>query len=282
MGNKQCHPDEIPPNSPSQSRCSTPRDRVSFYSKVNDDNCNDDNCVISRNSDSCLTENPNNIRLKILKQSARYSRSLEDIPSMPSDPFRRDGYPHVAISNSTKSNLFKRKSIFQMSAYEKCAQLKKWTAFEQYEVLYDSEINEYSSREINSRICGKDNVMIIVISEDEQVFGCFHQDVIPPTNGDYQKVESTEFILFYLQHNNTKPVVYGRSKQTLNSLNLRSNNDRTYIIDVYSAFTLNCNKKITFHPYLRENYSVNRKDISPFTLAGKPKRADKLVCVRWY
>ena len=57
-------------------------------------------------------------------------------------------------------------------------QLEEWTGTRITSVLYDTETDEVSSRCINTRIRGRSNLAIVVVTGEGYVFGSFHPDLI--------------------------------------------------------------------------------------------------------
>ncbi|ELP90153.1 hypothetical protein EIN_406070 [Entamoeba invadens IP1] len=56
--------------------------------------------------------------------------------------------------------------------------LKQWLHFPNYKVVYSSEEEEVSARQINSKIEGKSDITIVITTTDGNVFGSYHQNPI--------------------------------------------------------------------------------------------------------
>ena len=161
------------------------------------------------------------------------------------------------------------------------ARLKSFVDYEQYSVLYNSNKNEWSTREFNSSICGHENVMVIIITEDNNVYGCHQQDCMRPSNPYHSiNVESeNNFFLFALNSEHSFKV--NRHQENNKTVTLSSNNNASILFSCYSAFWITLNNEFRINPSLYTNYQIP-KSSSPFPHEYCKSSIKQVLCVEWY
>ncbi|KAL7712040.1 TLDc domain-containing protein [Entamoeba marina] len=118
--------------------------------------------------------------------------------------------------------------------------LKNWINLNDYTVLYNSDVDELSSRQINSKIKGKNNISIIVRTPEGYCFGSYHQNIIknPPKQFLSRYRQEGGYFLFTLKNSfGVEPQQFVTIKQT-DYLVLYSDENENGLIGMCSAYDL--------------------------------------------
>ncbi|ELP89402.1 hypothetical protein EIN_389870 [Entamoeba invadens IP1] len=117
--------------------------------------------------------------------------------------------------------------------------LKKFTEKEKYEVVYDSIKDGFTSHTINNVIQNKNNVMIVVETNNGNVFGSFSSAVIPnseKTGYGFYVTKDPGFFLFCLAGKSVlKPKKYTK-KDTMYSLKMYSDDNEEFVVGSHCGF----------------------------------------------
>ncbi|KAL7722135.1 TLDc domain-containing protein [Entamoeba marina] len=122
-----------------------------------------------------------------------------------------------------------------------------------YEVIFNSQRDELTARSLNSKICCKSNIMIVVKATDNRYFACFQQELIP-TQPKYQclKTQSVEFDLFGFKDNFSRPS-RKLSPSDSNGIVLYPRNEMGFVMTCHSAFLDHGKWEILYSSSIGEN-----------------------------
>ncbi|ELP91981.1 hypothetical protein EIN_386250 [Entamoeba invadens IP1] len=149
-------------------------------------------------------------------------------------------------------------------------------------VLYYSN-KSYSTKDFNSKVCGHNNVMVIVTTADNDVFGCYHEESFP-TPKDYSvKVESSEKFFLYGYNNNTENPIYPLKQGITKTVVIHPNDDKNFFFTVFSAFWILSEGVGYIHQNLRKEYNIAPTVLNPFTSKNllSPIKVESVLVVEW-
>ncbi|ELP91029.1 hypothetical protein EIN_267450 [Entamoeba invadens IP1] len=119
----------------------------------------------------------------------------------------------------------------------------EWTNMCQYRVLYRSTKDNLTAKALNAKICGRTNILLIVITNKNYVFGSYSSVAIPnpPKIGDHHVGPDNAFFCFTFQNPfNTEPLKITK-KTTSTSLKIYSNKEQSYVVGVDACFYIRAN-----------------------------------------
>ncbi|KAL7714208.1 TLDc domain-containing protein [Entamoeba marina] len=170
-----------------------------------------------------------------------------------------------------------------ISYFKKMEFLQELTCCHRAEVIYNSDIHGFDTRELNQRITCKDNLTFIITTENNEEFGFYQKDVVPPGR-DYSNTQilSSEFVLFALKGKVVKPTSFYR-KDSQNSFTLHSNTDKRFLITCYSAFWITCQRKVCIHQFLMKHFNLPANVNNPLTstFGTSCSLCKKIVVLEW-
>ncbi|ELP92225.1 hypothetical protein EIN_117990 [Entamoeba invadens IP1] len=141
-------------------------------------------------------------------------------------------------------------------------QIGNWTNSKTFSLIYYNRQEEFSSRELNNKICGKSNLCFLITTESNKVFGCYCADIVPlPQYINTKLTNQKTFFLFSLSH------IYSTRlfPKTQNSIIIHPNNEKSFVFSVFSAFWILQDQTIHFHKHLKLHYSIPDEIFSPFS-----------------
>ncbi|KAL7712700.1 TLDc domain-containing protein [Entamoeba marina] len=116
--------------------------------------------------------------------------------------------------------------------------LKEWTHLSNHELIYDSDADGLTARSINYKIQDQKNVMILIQTDKDQIFGCFSSETIPPSEeegyGFYVRDDSS-FFAFALKGKHPKPIMF-KKKDKIYSLKVYSHDNDQWLIGIHCGF----------------------------------------------
>ena len=127
-----------------------------------------------------------------------------------------------------------------------------------FKIIYNSETNEFSSREINSKIMGRNNISFIVITSNNDIFGTFHQNSINIKGHKLPiryKQEGGYFLFSYKNWMKTEPLIFYTNIFD-DYLVLYDDEDTNNLIGMCGVFTLKISKSIISSDF---NFIYNSK-----------------------
>ncbi|BFU23999.1 hypothetical protein EHI8A_095990 [Entamoeba histolytica HM-1:IMSS-B] len=140
-------------------------------------------------------------------------------------------------------------SLEEMEVQPVIGQLKfqkkivEWTNMRNYRILYRSSKDGLSARSLNARICGRSNILIIVLTTKGYVFGSFSSIQIPPPPrlGDLHVGADPNFFVYSFQNPfNTEPLkILKKNSQT--SMKIYCNKEQSYVIGCDCCFYIRSN-----------------------------------------
>ncbi|KAL7721707.1 TLDc domain-containing protein [Entamoeba marina] len=129
-----------------------------------------------------------------------------------------------------------------------------WVQKSHYQVVFDSEQDNFDSYTFNSKVVGRSHLAIIIKTTYGNVFGSYTGGVIPEVNNAnfWNTLNDDEFFVFTLQNKyNTPPLQFFRHNNN-NTIGLIQNDNKVFAVydgwDVTSTFigTMNTRMNILF------------------------------------
>ncbi|EKE39516.1 hypothetical protein ENUP19_0284G0079 [Entamoeba nuttalli] len=193
------------------------------------------------------------------------------------------------ISNRTKSGPSSRFSPFLVPILPKPAsikeihkvnKLKKWTNLSYFRMVYFSGIDELSTRGFLSKVCGLNNLLIIVTTPSNECFGVFNGSTLPAQITSLTYIES-DFFFFFIFTNNGETFKFKRkaTSQTKRSLTLYPSTEQEFIFCAFCSFWITNKGRIGIHPLMRDQFDLSSV-VNP--LGGINKTIKELIVVHCY
>ncbi|KAL7718445.1 TLDc domain-containing protein [Entamoeba marina] len=192
------------------------------------------------------------------------------------------------LFNSNEHSLRMKKSPVNIAPFQdykyynagnKKELLKKWTGLSNFEILYNSGVDELSARCFNSKITGNENVMVLLQTTDNELFGFFHGSLIPSIKERVTEIHSNEYFLFILQSYNTNPRTIKRKKYNNPvSLSCYGVDTMECIFTCDDAFSLTNDSSIIFDAGITEFFDIP----SLFVFSKPTPILNNLMAIRWF
>lgn len=132
----------------------------------------------------------------------------------------------------------------------------EWTNKCSYRMVYRSTRDGLNARSLNARICGKSNILLIVLTSKGYVFGSYSSKTIPmpPNVGDVHLGNDEEFFVYSFNnpHGILPTKIHKKNHST--SLKIYSNKERSYVIGVDCCFYIRANCPCHIPLNFAENY----------------------------
>ncbi|EKE37906.1 hypothetical protein ENUP19_0047G0225 [Entamoeba nuttalli] len=159
---------------------------------------------------------------------------------------------------------------------------KKVTTLKIPKILYNSKTDSLCAETFNNAICGKGNIMIIVMTEDSDIFGCFQKEPLPFSNEYTVKAESTDDFFLFGYNNYTNNPIY-RKENCIRTIDIHPNSDKRFVFTCFSAFWVLSDGTAYIHQGFKQIYDVSPNTINPFTSKNllSPIKLDSLLVVYW-
>ncbi|KAL7713316.1 TLDc domain-containing protein [Entamoeba marina] len=171
--------------------------------------------------------------------------------------------------------------VVEMSEFN---EIKEFTNFEHYNILYNSDLDGLTSRDLNSKVCGHSNVMFIIKGTNEELFGCYQEETM--TLSTHKNIKTYSEKPFYLfSKTNGIYQQYHRSQQSnLETILIHSNTDKAFVFTAFSAFWVLSDGMVYQHQLLKENYEVPYCTTSPLhnKVSTKPIKLKNLIVIELY
>ena len=106
------------------------------------------------------------------------------------------------IPNTVENEM---KTSYKLKSIQQKRQLEEWTGLECGEILFDSDVDNWSENttNFNEKIIGKKQLSFIIEDEDEEIFGYYLNTQVVEKYNQNQSTDSKSF-LFNLQSNNNR------------------------------------------------------------------------------
>ncbi|EDR25738.1 hypothetical protein EDI_295110 [Entamoeba dispar SAW760] len=169
--------------------------------------------------------------------------------------------------------------------------LQYWTGFNHIQIIYDSNKNKFTRHSVQKRLYEKKNIMGVIITEDEAVFGSFHHSTFPKKpKKAFVTVKDPDMFVFSLENRNrlagpTRWLIKQDSPGVDWSISFYSDKEKDpSFYNVYQCFTLR-------PPLNQHNSSLNSEfkfeyenaiDISAFTGNKENFAVKRLFFLQWY
>ncbi|EKE41606.1 hypothetical protein ENUP19_0041G0128 [Entamoeba nuttalli] len=118
--------------------------------------------------------------------------------------------------------------------------MKQWTGFKEMKLIYDSSQQFFDSRGFNEKVCGRKNLLIIVVS-GKSIFGSWHSKQIPKEKKDgfvYVKNDENHFVFTLRNIYNINPTKFlpREVNHHSKSLCISGSKNSTCIVGCYSCY----------------------------------------------
>ena len=132
----------------------------------------------------------------------------------------------------------------------------EWTNKCSYRMVYRSTRDGLNARSLNARICGKSNILLIVLTSKGYVFGSYSSKTIPmpPNVGDVHVGNDDEFFVYSFNNPHGILPIKIQKKNHSTSLKIYSNKERSYVIGVDCCFYIRANCPCHIPLNFAENY----------------------------
>ncbi|ELP94755.1 hypothetical protein EIN_341330 [Entamoeba invadens IP1] len=191
-----------------------------------------------------------------------------------SDDFQDETYQEAWCQNE---------STFKAENFENLERLKNATKMSNAKLIFDSRVDEIDSRNLNSHIAYKDNIMVVIVTDQNEVFGCFHEEALPNASyeGSQQIVSTKNFFLFTWKNKIFK--TYERKENVDKTFNVHSTSTQQFVLSVFSAFWVLKTGEVYVHQNIKENYKIKTTSNNPFfESSAKPNAQLKhLFVLQW-
>ena len=137
--------------------------------------------------------------------------------------------------------------------------LHQVSSFTNTTTIYNSNYDELSVREFNSKMSNVSNFIILIITKNNDVFGLYQQDsIIVPRrlNRVMQITTRNKFVLFSLSSMSEFTIIE-RVKENDKTLLMQSETS-SMLLSCYSAFWITTDGSIRLHPLITNNYIINK------------------------
>ncbi|BFU25438.1 hypothetical protein EHI8A_085640 [Entamoeba histolytica HM-1:IMSS-B] len=107
---------------------------------------------------------------------------------------RKESFMDDSIENYIKEQLFIHKRHID--------KLKQWIGLTKYRIIYNTEVDEFTTLAFNKKVDGRSNLAFVVLTSDKWVFGCFSQARIPKIKEKEESAgpEDKGFFIFSLKN----------------------------------------------------------------------------------
>ncbi|BFU22237.1 hypothetical protein KM1_319250 [Entamoeba histolytica HM-3:IMSS] len=228
------------------------------------------------------------------KDLIRKDKKLKRIlPSNRTDPIfialegcpKSDNYSFSSSLTFPMTNPISSPIVKNTFGAAKINELKSWTGKRDSHIIYSSNSDELSSRELNAKICGKENIMLLVITESGDIFGCYDQTLIPYINTHRTVIKSEEFILFVFDSYGNTALLQKTSLGHCNDNNplvLFDCSEDFHVFEIDNAFTLETNGYIHVQDDIFENYDLINGTIQyPQQYFTMDLKINHLIALQW-
>ena len=164
--------------------------------------------------------------------------------------------------------------------------LCEWTGLEGFTILYDSDSDQFTAASFNKKVCGHKGVMVVVVTNEGNVFGCFSSLTLPmPEKKDAWLVDDMNYFVFTLVNpSNTPPTRFLLKHPGTQSVMISPNVSRKWVFANNTGFGLKQNDQ----SYVAENFTKWYNDPTGmgadiFTGSHFPStfKISKLIALEW-
>ncbi|KAL7721403.1 TLDc domain-containing protein [Entamoeba marina] len=207
-----------------------------------------------------------------------YNESINTTPMSYSPSFYQYSNTYGSPLHTPRSS--RLLSFNLMSGSQKYSQLKKWTGMNDYDIIFDSQIHDFSPKVINSLISGKPNVMFIVITCSNEIFGCYNDASIPLISTNATRISGKEFFAFSLQFETYNPILFQKRNPCDRSNCMRYGGlQDDFVFDIDKAFSLKNNGEIMIFQSIFEEYDAISKE--PLTICSCDLEMKHFIVLVW-
>ncbi|ELP90320.1 hypothetical protein EIN_505560 [Entamoeba invadens IP1] len=134
--------------------------------------------------------------------------------------------------------------------------IAQWTGLKHGGEIYNSLKDGVSTQIINERICGKKNILFLIITNEGYSFGAFISGLIPSPkpHPEYVKDTSKHFVFTLNNPFNTEPTALKRKEKKGMTLCVFPNNDHTNVLEIKKCFSIKNDGKSVVSPFFNQKY----------------------------
>ncbi|EKE37800.1 hypothetical protein ENUP19_0206G0027 [Entamoeba nuttalli] len=169
--------------------------------------------------------------------------------------------------------------------------LQYWTGFNHVQIIYDSNKNKFTRHSVQKRLYEKKNIMGLIITDDNAVFGSFHHSTFPKKPKKvFVTVKDPGMFVFSLENRNrlagpTRWLIRQDSPGVDWSISFYSDKEKDpSFYNVYQCFTLRPplnQHNSSLNPEFKFEYE-NAIDVSAFTGNKENFAVKRLFFLQWY
>ncbi|GAB1218675.1 hypothetical protein ENUP19_0002G0033 [Entamoeba nuttalli] len=132
--------------------------------------------------------------------------------------------------------------------------MSRWIGSKKYEVVYDSEQHEFTSRSFWSHLKGRQNIIIFIITEHNYIFGTFHSK-LPPSQEVWVEDDDSHFLFTLKNPFNTSPRRFALQKGWKKTLYIYGDDQNNDIFSVFNGFWISNNNECFIRTLFNNGYT---------------------------
>ncbi|KAL7715881.1 TLDc domain-containing protein [Entamoeba marina] len=107
-------------------------------------------------------------------------------------------------------------------------------------VVFDTDIDEFTSRELWSHLKGRSNIIIVIENESGYVFGTFHKK-LPQQQEQWQEDDNQHFVFTIINPYQLQPQTFPIKPTWKKSLYIYADDQTCDVFGIYNAFWISNN-----------------------------------------
>ncbi|ELP94754.1 hypothetical protein EIN_341320 [Entamoeba invadens IP1] len=218
--------------------------------------------LLNKDYSSSSPRSPSLSKLKSPKSPLKGFLKISSAQSTPRDSCSLVLFPMCRSGDMFDSQTLKHKTQ-RIKPVNFIETIQQWTSLTKITPLFNSDEDSLSAKNLNASICCHKNVCIVIKTEDNDLIGCFHQDVILPSKQNVnQKSCSNEFFIFSYNKNFSQKMEM-KEKGKNHSITIHKNSETNFVFSVYSAFWILSDGTINIHPALKSVFKIPKNVVDP-------------------
>ncbi|KAL7713186.1 hypothetical protein QTN25_009249 [Entamoeba marina] len=130
----------------------------------------------------------------------RFSRSSDTLSSSTN---HSQQFQDIFLQNYSFNSKF-NSMLDKLLPFTVGGECKLWN----FHTIFDSSVDELSTRTFNTKVCGYDNIFIVIITNFNEILGCFHEESLqPPTKQRNGTTETNKNYMLFACNNNFHGVI---------------------------------------------------------------------------
>ncbi|KAL7719994.1 TLDc domain-containing protein [Entamoeba marina] len=221
----------------------------------------------------------------MLELLSDFNTRLESIEGSKLPKFSFDKQEKSAVRESVSSSTVESSSGDVPEFFGDVSVLQEWTGKNSYRVVFDSTKDGLIPAAFNTTTTGITGLMVVVITNDNYVFGTYNSFAVPPppVSSDTAYIEKDpEFFVFTLKNPHGIPPTKMHRKRVTTTLRICPSDGETVVgaSDCFSIFTSNSYFIPTFESYYKD---PTGKGADLFTGKRYPTRFNvkRMYAIQW-